>query len=104
VCEKIALRIWCKTNHFILSRFKKDIFLYKMSFRVKSTHKSLNLDPPEKKVESAMSFFNAEDKVSFLTATTSVSATPSTKEQRPTRSSEGGMAVRSVAVAQADHM
>ena len=75
-----------------------------MSFRVKPTHKSLGLDPPKEKVESAMSFFNAEDKVSFLTATTSVRATPSTKEQRPTRSSDGGMAVRSVAVAQADHM
>lgn len=76
-----------------------------MSFRVKSTHKSLNLDAPEKKnVESAMSFFNTEDKVSFLTATTSVNKTLSTKQQGPTRSSEGGLAVRSVAVAQADHM
>lgn len=75
-----------------------------MSFRVKSTHKSLNLDTPEKKtVESAMSFFNPEDKVSFLTATTTSSSTPS-KGNQPTRSSDGGMAVRSVPVAQADHM
>lgn len=74
-----------------------------MSFRVKSTHKSLNLDPPEKKVDSAMSFFNPDDKVSFLTAT-NITTSSNTKEQRPTRSSDGGLAVRSVPVAQADHM
>jgi len=75
-----------------------------MSFRVKTTHKLLKPEAPEKKVESAMSFFSPEEKVSFLSATLSTSSSTQKKEQCPTRSSEGGMAVRTVNAAQADHM
>lgn len=78
-----------------------------MSFRVKTTHKLLETNPPPQPQKQALSFLDQEDskQSSYLsTLLQCKTQTNSTPENRPKDTSANGMAIRIISSAQADHM
>jgi hypothetical protein len=78
-----------------------------MSFRVKTTHKLLDqyVPPPPQKTQSTRSKKD-DGKNNFLDDDEFVDTVPvnSVPESRPNISSSKGLAIRTVTLAQADHM